>query len=171
MDLVRVARSALGRTSFFSEMSGQSSVEAALLLPVLLVLLAMLMQPACLLYTKSVMRGAAAEVARVAATWDEGDDSQLREYALRRLRAVPEVSAFHVGGESDWKVEVTGMGGPRVQVVVEGHAKPLPVLGGLAEALETGDANGVLLRVEDSEQVRPEWVGGGYDGWIGMWGA
>lgn len=171
MGLVRVARLALGRTSFFSESSGQSSVEAALLLPVLLALLAMLMQPACLLYTKSVMRGAAAEAARVAATLDEGDASHLREYALRRLRAVPEVSAFHVGGESDWKVEVTGVGGPRVQVVVEGHAKPLPVLGGLAEALGTGDANGVLLRVEDFEQVRPEWVGGGYDGWIGMWGA
>ena len=38
---------------------GQASVESALLLPTILLLLALLMQPACLLYTRCVMEGAA----------------------------------------------------------------------------------------------------------------
>ena len=40
---------------------GQASVEAALLVPVTLVLVALLAQPACVLYTRSVMAATAAD--------------------------------------------------------------------------------------------------------------
>ena len=40
---------------------GPASVEAAVLLPVLVLVVALLVQPACLLYTRAVMSGAAAQ--------------------------------------------------------------------------------------------------------------
>lgn len=88
---------------------GQASVEAALLLPTILLLLALLMQPACLLYTRCVMEGAAVEVARLAATAREGLD--VRPFALRRLAAVPEVSVFHVGGSRGRPAGLGGLDG------------------------------------------------------------
>ena len=44
--------------------SGQTSVEAALLVPVVLTLVALLVQPACVLYTRAVMASTAAELTR-----------------------------------------------------------------------------------------------------------
>ena len=44
------------------------SVEAAVLLPVLLTLVALLAQPVCVLYTRSVMASAAGELVRLVAT-------------------------------------------------------------------------------------------------------
>ena len=87
--------------------SGQMSVEAALLLPVVLALVALLAQPTCVLYTRAVMAATAGELARLALT-DRGPGDELRDYALRRLRAVPDLAVFHEGGEGDWEVEVTG---------------------------------------------------------------
>lgn len=138
-----------------------------MLLPVLLCLMAILMQPVCLLYTKAVMRGTASEVARVLTTW-EGDPEQVRAYALRRLRAVPEVSVFHVGGEGDWRI-VTSGGGSEAHVLIEGHARPLPLMGTLIGALGESDGEGVVLRVSETQRVRPGWWGGDYADWIGAW--
>lgn len=148
---------------------GQSSVEAALLLPTLLLLLALLMQPACLLYTRAVMEGAAMEVARLQATSDGTVD--VRAYALRRLRAVPEVSVFHVGGEGDWQVRA-GDAGPEglVEVEIVGHARPLPLFGGISSALGEADETGIVLRARACVRERPAWLGGGYDDWVGVWG-
>ena len=64
----------------------------ALLLPVLMFCVAFLLQPALLLYTRSVMASAAAEVARAAATAPPGTGaSAYQAMARRRLAAVPEV--------------------------------------------------------------------------------
>ena len=67
--------------------SGQASVEAALLVPVVLTLVALLVQPACVLYTRAVMASTAAELTRLAAT-SRGGEGDVRAYALRRLAAV-----------------------------------------------------------------------------------
>ena len=61
--------------------SGQTSVEAALLVPVVLTLVALLVQPACVLYTRAVMASTAAELTRLAAT-SRGDEGDVRSYAL-----------------------------------------------------------------------------------------
>lgn len=136
-----------------------------------MVVLAMLLQPACLLYTRSVMRGAAAQTARAAATAGPGDEGALESYARRRLAAVPDLNIFHEGGDAGWDVTVRGAGGNEVSVEIVGHARPLPIVGGLAAALGGSDARGIELRASVSERVRPEWLEGDYGDWVGAWDA
>lgn len=149
---------------------GQASVEAALLVPVVLVLVALLVQPACVLYTRSVMSATAGELARVAAT-SRSSAGEVRAYALRRLAAVPDVPVFHEGGPDAWEVSVEGPSdGGTVTVRVEGRVRPLPLIGFVVAALgEPGDG-GVTLRAEVVSDVRSDWIGGDYGDWIGVWG-
>lgn len=150
--------------------SGQATVEAALLVPVVLTLVALLVQPACALYTRSVMAGTAAEVARLVAT-TRGSDGDVRDYALRRLAAVPDVSVFHEGGPEAWEVEAEGPGDDgRVTVRIEGSVRPLPLLGALVSALGPSGDGCVTLRAEATLDARSEWVRGSYEEWIGIWG-
>lgn len=138
-------------------------------MPTLAVVLALLLQPACLFYTRTVMQHAACLAARAALTTSSGEGA-VREMALRRLEAVPEVSPFHVGGRQDWQVSVEGMGGSRVTVSIRGHARPLPLAGAVLALAAGSDGTGVLLSVSVSEEMRPEWLEGGYDDWVSMWG-
>lgn len=145
-------------------------MEAAALLPVTMVVLVMLLQPACLLYTRSVMRSAAAQTARVAATAaGDVDEEACVAYARRRLDAIPDVGIFHEGGASGWDVRVDGIGGASVEVEIVGRARPLPVVGGLAWALGGTDRGGIELSAKVSERVRPEWLEGEYGDWVGEW--
>lgn len=145
--------------------AAQSTVEAALLLPAFMLVMLMALQPACLLYTRSIMEGAAAQVARIASTF-EGEPAALEAFALRRLSAVPDVSIFHAGGPEAWEVDVdAGAGGVRVSI--SGRARPLPLLGALCGAFGESDGQGgVLLRAEVARGSRPGWVEGGYDDWV-----
>lgn len=150
--------------------SGQATVEAAMLVPVVLTLVALLVQPACALYTRSVMAATAAEVARLVST-ARGSDEDVRDYALRRLAAVPDLSVFHEGGPEAWVVEAEGPGDDgRVMVSVEGRVRPLPLLGALVAALGPSEDGCVTLRAEASLKSRSEWVRGSYEEWIGIWG-
>lgn len=149
---------------------GQGTVEAAVLLPTLFFLLGFLMQPACVLYTRSVMRATAGECARVLATARTADDeADCRSFALRRLEAVPEVSVFHVGGSDDWNISFDRLDG-EVTVRIAGHLRPLPLIGMTASALGAQDEVGTLLDVSVTEQVRPGWLGGNYGSWVKIWG-
>ena len=113
------------------------------------------------------MGAAASEAARVMATAEGNEDLAVR-YAQRRLAAVPEVSVFHVGGEDDWDVKASSTGAS-VVVEIEGHVRPLPVMGVIASAFGSSDAQGVVLSVRVEEQVRPEWLGGDYESWTSIW--
>ena len=150
--------------------SGQAAVEAALLVPVVLALVALLVQPACALYTRSVMAATAAEVARLVST-ARGTEEDVRDYALRRLAAVPDLSVFHEGGPGAWEVGTEGPGDDgRVTVSVEGRVRPLPLLGALVAALGPSGDGCVILRAEASLDARSDWVRGSYEEWIGIWG-
>ena len=159
----------LGKTFFCSEVSGQASVEAAALLPTIMIVILMLLQPACLLYTRSVMRSAAAQTARVVATASSENERECKEYALRRLQAIPNVSIFHEGGPRDWDIQISGLGEAEVCIEISGSVKPLPVIGGLTAALGASDHGTIQLHVEVTEQVRPEWLEGNYEDWVGAW--
>ena len=139
-----------------------------------MLLFALLLQPACALYTRAVMQGAAAEGLRVLATRDAsgvGTDAACRAYVLRRLRAVPEVAAFHVGGADAWEVTVEGdSGSGEARVEVAGNFRPLPLVGGLARTLGEADGDEVVLRVRASERTRPAWLEGDYGSWVEIWG-
>ena len=149
---------------------GQTSVEAALLIPVVLTLVALLAQPACVLYTRSVMASAAEELVRVRATSHVGED-ELRAYALRRLAAVPDVPAFHSGGSEAWEIESSSPDDSgRVRVTIAGRVRPLPLLGVLVAAFGELDGGEVVLVAEASREVRADWIGGDYGEWVGIWG-
>lgn len=161
-------------TSLSSERAGQASVEAALFLPVLMLLLALLLQPAFALYTRCVMEQAASEGLRAVATSGASAASSqdaCAAYVRRRLRAVPDVPAFHVGGEDGWQIECVGsssMG--QASVRVAGRLRPLPLVGLLGTVFGEVKDGEVVLRVEVSENTRPDWLGGDYGGWISIWG-
>lgn len=157
---------------FLAGVSGQSTVEAALLMPVLGALIVLMVEPCCVLYTRTVMYEAAGEAVRVAATAPADElDGIVESYARRRLKAVPEVPLFHAGGAGDWQVDVarTDDGGG-VEVEISGHVRPLPVAGVLFSALGETDARGVVVKASARQDVRPEWLGGDYETWIGVWG-
>ena len=145
--------------------AGQASVEAAFLLPVVLGILALVLQPACLLFSLAVMRSAAAESARVATT--NTDTSRCREFAKRRLEGVPNVEIFHVG---EWDVDVSCDGEGQATVSIQGHARPLPLIGSLARVAFPCDEQGIVLGTSVTERLRPSWVGGDYGSWVSIWG-
>ena len=138
------------------------------MLAVVMFLLALLVQPVCLLYTRTIMGNAAAESARVMLTTP--DVQVATSFALRRLEAVPPVSVFHVGGREDWDVTMRkSSDGKSVQVSVRGHVRPLPFFGELVSWVFERDEEGVVLHVEVAEQLRPEWLDGTYDAWMDQW--
>ena len=157
--------------SFCSEDSGQASVEAALLLPVLMVCLALFVQPMCLLYTRCVMQSVAAEGCRLLATvTGDTDDAACEQYVRRRLLAVPQTDVFLAG---DWQVELQGNAeSDEVGVQIVGHARPLPLVGVVAALLGPVDqAGNVELKVSVTRCARPGWVEGGYSDWTSIWGS
>lgn len=153
--------------------SGQATVEAALLLPSFLVLLLLALQPVCILYTRAVMEGAAAQTARLMITGGLGDDEAYRAFALRRLSAVPDLAIFHAGGSHSWSFEFerASKTGGNVRVAIEGTVRPLPILGAFVGGFGGLDERGdVVLRVEVAYDGRPEWLEGDYEEWIATWG-
>ena len=82
---------------------------------------------------------------------------------------MPEVPLFHVGGQNDWSVAID-RSDAHVEVTIEGHARPLPLMGAAAALMRMSDGRGVVLRVSLSVDTRAEWVGGDYGSWQKMWG-
>jgi hypothetical protein len=117
------------------------------------------------------MYATASECARVLATASSGDADACKRFALRRLEAVPEVSVFHVGGASDWDIALDyHENASSVSVTISGHVRPLPLLGITASAFGESSGGMVVLKVQVSEKVRPDWLGGSYGSWTGVWG-
>lgn len=168
------ARSTAFATSCCFEQTGQASVEAALFLPTIMLLLALLLQPAFLLYTRAVMQQAASEGLRVLATREKqgaATEEACVSYVRRRLGAVPNAEAFHVGGANGWEVSCEGDAScEQVSVEVTGRLRPLPLVGVLAAALGEADGELVVVRVRVTERARPEWLEGSYADWVSMWG-
>lgn len=159
---------------------GQATVEAAVLIPVLFVVLLALVQPALLLYDRVVMKAAAADACRLLATKTDAlgsMDESVDAYVRHRLGAVPPASCFHVHeGGCTWEVEAEGSESwEQVSVTIRTKVRPLPLFdaaGTLAGAL---DGEGLLtVEVHDSRPTQPSWVGGtalglNPSGWIGAW--
>lgn len=140
------------------------------MLPTFLTLILLALQPVCLLCTRAVMESAAAETARLMTTTTAEDDD-LKEFARRRLAAVPDVSIFHAGGPLSWDIELGRAGAGGVSSVsIAGDVKPLPVIGAFAQAMgNVGGGGNVELKVDVSYRSRPGWLEGDYDSWIAAW--
>ena len=148
----------------------QSSIEAALLLPSLMFAMAFLLQPMCVLYTRSLMYHAAAETVRVAATATEDTDTSLLEaFAKRRLEAVPNLSIFHEGGASGWEIEIEDSSSAQPTVRITTRVQPLPLLGIFVQAFGTYESGSIVLTAEVTNQILPDWLQGSYSDWIEVW--
>lgn len=162
------------RSAFLKSSLGQSTVEAALLLPAFFVTLALLIQPAIVLYSKVVMNAVVAETCRVYGVQGSAGsakyaEDRYREFMLRRLRAVPPIDIFHVGGEDGWTIEFA-LSDETALVGLEHEVKLLPLLGIAASPFGRKSANGnLIVRSEASLQTRPDWVKGTYGEWQSMW--
>lgn len=153
---------------------GQATIEAAMLLPTLMILMALLVQPACLLYTRCVMQAAAAEACRLVATNSQAIgtvEAAQRSYVLRRLQAVPDIPIFHEGGDDGWLIELSGStSSHEASARIVTTARPLPFVGVLAGLLgQTDESGGVILEVRVSVITKPDWVEGGYGDWSSIW--
>jgi hypothetical protein len=162
-----------------SAVGGQATVEAALLLPLTMLLILVLCQPAILLYNRVVMENAAAEGCRLLSTrTDVGDYSgeKYEGYIVRRLAAIPSTGIFHVGAhQSDWDITLEGgESGSEVRVCIVNKVQPLPLLGWGASLLGQTDAAGLLTQtVEARAASQPGWVwnnsSGGPADWTRQW--
>lgn len=160
--------------AWWKEEEGQATIEAALLLPVVMMCIALLVQPGCILYTRAVMEAAAAEACRLVATTPSTVGTSVRAYeayVLRRLRAVPAVDIFHCGGHEGWNVLMDGStSSHQASVIIETKVRPLPLLGVLPALLGSLDGDGRLtLRTEVVTTTRPGWLEGGYSEWSTIW--
>lgn len=154
------------------ERTAQATVETAVAFPVFLTLMLIALQPACLLYTRSVMESAASETARIMVTAEGQSDLSYRAFARRRLEAVPDLDIFHTGGAYDWDIKLTRATetGSQVSVTITGAVRPLPVIGVFASAMGSTNEDGdVVLEVTVSYEGRPGWLEGDYESWISIW--
>lgn len=155
---------------------GQSTVEAAVALPVIFLLVLLLVQPGIVLYDRMVMAGAAAEGCRLLATSD-GDASLCEEYVRRRLGAVPPLDIFHAHDSGcTWEVSCEGGGAADVaRVTVRTELRPLPLLDGGAVLLGLANERGnLVVEVTAEAPTRAAWAqrslaGSDVNGRVGEW--
>lgn len=158
------------------ERHGQTTVEAAYLIPVLLLLLLMVAQPMIILYNRMVMENAAAEGCRLMATATaQGAYSQQKYegYIKRRLASIPPVDIFHVhSGGCAWEITMEDdEDSEEVSVRIVNRLKPLPLVGWAADLLGATDKDhDIVQEVEVTLPTQPGWISGsgGNDpeGWV-----
>ncbi len=147
----------------------QAAVECAFLIPVVLLLLMLLIQPGILLYNYMVMKGAASEGCRLLATRSDVSAGQdVYESSIRRhLGSVPQQENFHVHQAGcSWIITLEGNEqSPQVKVTIENQVKPLPFFDFAASALGlTNEAGNFVQKVEIQREVRSSWVQASEDG-------
>lgn len=138
---------------------GQAAVEAAFALPLFLLVLGLVLQPALLLYNRCVMYSAAAQGCRLLET-QAVDEAAARMYIVRRLAAVPHADVFHCGGDDGWGIELAGSGGSGpVGVTIMNKSKALPLFGVSAGLAASVDESGMLVQsVSVTGQLWPDWA-------------
>ena len=165
-----VASFKVAKSNVLSE-QGQASIEAAFLLPIFFLVFGLFLQPAFLLYNRCVMHAAAAESCRMLASATTDENSK-KAYVLRRLSAIPCLSAFHEGDVKNY--EITFSGGQmseEVSVKIVNRAKPLPLLGVSAGLAGQMEGSSIKQEVFVSAHVTPAWASnaGSPSSWISKW--
>lgn len=149
--------------------SGQATLEAALMMPVLLTGFLLLLQPCILLYDRAVMQAAASHACRLAET-SLASEREVAAFVERRLSSIPEADAFHTGA---WEVHVQGgEGSERVSVEIAHTVTPLPVVGAFVRALGSGGR--YRQEVSCSASPHDEWLTASEEGpdpeaWMRRW--
>lgn len=162
---------------FALDEKGQGTVEAAVAIPVLFLLLLLLLQPGIVLYDRLVMANAAAEGCRLLATATGDMAGSCEAFVRHRLAAVPQHDCFHVhGGGCSWRIDLIGdESSPTTTVRIVNELRPLPLFDAGAKLLGMTNGNG-NLEIEESVTLpaQPDWVASSELGldpasWIGAW--
>lgn len=158
---------------------GQATVEAAVMIPVLFLLLILMLQPCFILYDRVIMQSAAQEACRLLVTKTNAlgiMDGSCEVFIRHRLSAIPQVSCFHVHeGACSWEIEFSGDEGTQeVSVRIATQVHPLPLFDMTSAMLGLlNDQGNLLVEVEAHSPTQPDWVsasGGMYpSAWIGAW--
>ncbi len=160
-----------------ANIEGQGTVEAAVVIPVLFVVMLMMLQPGIVLYDYSIMRSAAAEGARLLATSSAGEGVQgCEDFIRNRLSAVPQQELFHVHDEGcSWNIELVGdESSESVEVTISNELRPLPFLDLSLRLLGIANEEGNLeISVRHEEANQPPWVEGSQakspQQWVEQW--
>ena len=134
---------------------GQGTVEAALAIPILFVLMLLLLQPGIIMYDRLVMGNAAAEGCRLLATSTDAlgfMDGSCEAFVRHRLASVPQHDCFHVhDGECSWDIRLSGNESSGVvSVSISNELKPLPLFDAGSTLLGLTNGNGnLVVRVHD----------------------
>lgn len=141
-----------------SQVRGQATVEAAIVLPIVMTMILMLVQPAIFLYDLIVMNSAATETVRLLAT-NSGSSDNVDDYVRRRLSAIPQVDSFHIhGSECSYEIETWQADGDVCGVSIKNEFKPLPLLDVGLRAMNCLNSRGnVLIEVKKEMRMQPEW--------------
>lgn len=138
--------------------SGQMTIEAAFLVPVLFMLTIVMVQPAIILYDKMAMEGAAGQGLRMLAvrTSDQPETTYV-DAIERQLEVVPDISIFR---EGDWDVTVSGSETTGiVSVTIATCLEPLPLMGMPMMLMGMLDSEGMIrIEVEASSATQPDWA-------------
>lgn len=114
----------------FIERRGQATVEAAFLIPVMMCLLLLMIEPGIVLYDRIVMNSAVSEGARLLSTQKDGNSELVEDYIKRRLGAIPSVDIFHLH-ETECSYEISCNGNSHMEFVtvsLKNKIKALPLL-------------------------------------------
>lgn len=159
---------------------GQATLEAAFLIPVILVCLLLVIQPGILLYDRMVMESAAAEGCRMLATRttsQQADDVQYENFIRHRLGSIPEHESFHLHDSvCSWDIKLNGSETTStVSVTITNKLHLLPLFDFGAQVAGLLDESGAFpLSVTVEMPTQPDWVtnqilGMNQRGWVDQW--
>lgn len=141
---------------------GQATVEAAIMIPVIFIILLLLIEPGILFYDYCVMNSAAAETCRVLSTQDNNNKQKVCEaFARRRLSAIPQQDNFHLHSTGcSYQIQLEGsQDSNEVSVKIINEVKPLPLIGFLSDVLGILNANKCFeINANCTQKQRPDWV-------------
>lgn len=166
------------KENFIKNFDGQATVEAALIIPIIFILMLLLIQPGIILYDLCIMNSAASETCRVLSTSDDENISKICEpFIRRRLSGIPQQDNFHVHSDGcSYEFEFNGnQNSELVSVQIKNEVKPLPLIGFLSNIFGILNANNCFEIIATSEQkLKPSWTinspyGNNPEKWVGGW--
>jgi hypothetical protein len=152
--------SLINNSDKIKETRAQSTVEAAFMIPVILILILLLLQPSIILYDFIVMKSAASEGCRLIATNSGLDSKNVDDFIRRRLSAIPQADIFHIhNGSCSYEIEFNGGESEKSSsVVIKNSIKPLPLIGGALELMGATEDGDLTICASEEMSVQPSWV-------------
>ena len=152
--------SLINNSKKIKEGRAQSTVEAAFMIPIFLILILLLLQPSIILYDFIVMKSAASEGCRLIATNSGIDSKNVDDFIRRRLSAIPQADIFHIHNAScSYEIEFNGGESEKTSSVsIKNSIKPLPLIGGALDLMGATEDGDLTICAHEETCVQPSWV-------------